>query len=149
MEENTTSRTCHRDRCVQHVCTERQFIEQGSSTSKMTVLKVLDVTSRRPGCAGQACDTVAASSYIKIKDAPRLLEHPDSECPTIGIRQPRSRRLQLLNKIQDPVGTDWKASVRTPISITAVGARIRRGLDRKWEYFFNAPSARTNFYPCM
>ena len=34
--------------------------EQGSSASQMTAAKVLDVTARLPGCAGQACDAVSA-----------------------------------------------------------------------------------------
>ena len=36
------------------------FAEQGSSASQMTAVKVMDIISRLPGCAGQAADAVSA-----------------------------------------------------------------------------------------
>ena len=36
------------------------FTEQGSSASQMTAVKVMDITSRLPGCSGQAADAVSA-----------------------------------------------------------------------------------------
>ena len=36
------------------------FTEQGSSASQMTAAKVMDITSRLPGCAGQAADAESA-----------------------------------------------------------------------------------------
>ena len=57
--------------------------EQGSSTSHMTAAKVLDVMSRRPGCAGQAYDAVSAHTQVKLEDAPELLGLPEAECPSI------------------------------------------------------------------
>ena len=36
------------------------FTQQGSSASQMTAAKVMDITSRLPGCAGQAADAVSA-----------------------------------------------------------------------------------------
>ena len=36
------------------------FTEQGSSTSQMTVAKVIDIKSMLPGCSGQAADAVSA-----------------------------------------------------------------------------------------
>ena len=59
------------------------FIEQGSSASQMTAAKVMDVTARLPGCAGQAADAVSACTQVKMEDASSLLEIPKSECPDI------------------------------------------------------------------
>ena len=41
------------------------FTEQGSSASKTTAAKVMDIKSRLPGCAGQAAD--AASGHTRSK----------------------------------------------------------------------------------
>ena len=59
------------------------FTEQGSSASQMTAVKVMDIIFRLPRCAGQAADAVSASTQVKMKDAPKLLKIPDSECPDI------------------------------------------------------------------
>ena len=58
------------------------FTEQGSSASHMTAAKVLGVISRLPGCAGQA------------SDAPKLWGLPESECPAIWTRLPRTRSVR-------------------------------------------------------
>ena len=57
------------------------FTEQGSSASQMTAAKVMDVTARLPGCAGQAADAVSACTQVKMGDAARLPNIPKSECP--------------------------------------------------------------------
>ena len=67
------------------------FTEQGSSASQMTAAKVMDITSRLPGCAGQAADAVSAYTQVKMEDAPKLLKIPKSECPDIWIRLPRHK----------------------------------------------------------
>ena len=67
------------------------FTEQGSSSSQMTVAKVMDVTARLPGCAGQAADAVPAYTQIKMEDAPSLLKIPKSECPEICMRLPEHK----------------------------------------------------------
>ena len=56
------------------------FTEQGSSASQMTAAKIMDIISRLPGCDGQ-----------KMKDAPKLLKIPKSECPDIWSRLPRQK----------------------------------------------------------
>ena len=48
------------------------FTEQGSSASKMTAAKVMDIISRLPGCAGQAADAVSAHTQVKMEDAPEF-----------------------------------------------------------------------------
>ena len=48
------------------------FTEQGSSASKMTAEKVMDIISRLPGCAGQAADAVSAYTQVKMEDAHKL-----------------------------------------------------------------------------
>ena len=65
------------------------FAERGSSASQMTGAKVMDIISRLPGYAGQAADAVSAHTQVKMKDAPKLLKIPTSECPDIWIRPPR------------------------------------------------------------
>ena len=57
------------------------FTEQGSSASQMTAAKVMDITSRLPGCDGQAADAVFAHTQVKMEDAPKSLKIPKSECP--------------------------------------------------------------------
>ena len=46
--------------------------KQGSSASHMTAATVMDITSRLPGCAGQAADAVSAYTQVKMEDAPKL-----------------------------------------------------------------------------
>ena len=67
------------------------FTEQGSSASQMTVAKVMHLISTLPGCGGQAADAISAYTQVKMKDAPSLLEIPESECPDIWIRLPRHK----------------------------------------------------------
>ena len=52
------------------------FTEQGSSASQMTAAKVMDITSRLPGSAGQAADAVSARTQVKMEDAPSFLKLP-------------------------------------------------------------------------
>ena len=49
----------------------------------------MDALARLPGCDGQAADAVSAYTQIKLKDSPRLLKTPKSECPDVWIRLPR------------------------------------------------------------
>ena len=56
------------------------YTEQGSSASQMTATKVMDNTSRLPGCSGQAADAVSAYTQVKMEDDPKLLKIPKSEC---------------------------------------------------------------------
>ena len=52
------------------------FTEQGSSASQMTAAKVMDITSRLPGCAGQAANAVSADTQVSVEDASKLLKIP-------------------------------------------------------------------------
>ena len=79
------------------------FTEQGSSASQMTAAKVMDIISRLPGCDGQAADAVSAYTPIKMKDAPKLLKIPKSECPDIWIRLPRHKWPKSWSSMEDPV----------------------------------------------
>ena len=79
------------------------FTEQGSSASQMTAAKVMDVTSRLPGCAGQAADTVSAYTQVKMEDAPTFFKIPKSECLDIWIRLPRHKWPKSWSSIEDPV----------------------------------------------
>ena len=79
------------------------FSEQGSSASKMTAAKVMDIISRLPGCAEQAADAISAYTQVKMEDAPKLLKIPKSECPDISIRVPRHKWAKSWSSIEDPV----------------------------------------------
>ena len=60
------------------------FTEQGSSASKMTAAKVMDIISRLPGCAGQAADAVSAYTHVKMEDAPKLFKIPNRNVQIFG-----------------------------------------------------------------
>ena len=77
--------------------------EQGSSASKMTAAKVMDVISRLPGCAGPAADAVSAYTKVKMEDAPKLLNIPMSECEDIWIRLPTHKWPKSWSSVEDPV----------------------------------------------
>ena len=79
------------------------FTEQGSSASQMTAVRVMDVISRLPWCAGQAADAVSAYTQVKKEDAPKLLRIPKSECPDIWIRLPRHKWLESWSSMEDRV----------------------------------------------
>ena len=72
------------------VKSEQVVIEQAQIEGRA---KVLGVITRLPGCAGQASDAVSANvqtTQVKMKDVPKLLRIPESQCPTIWIRLPLS-----------------------------------------------------------
>ena len=79
------------------------FAEQGSSASRMTAAKVMDVMARLPGCAGQAADAVSAYTQVKMEDAPTLSKIPKSECPDTWIRLPRHKLPKSWSSMIDPV----------------------------------------------
>ena len=60
------------------------FTESGSSASRMTVAKIMDIMSRLPGCAGQAADAVSAYTQVQVEDAPKLLKFPNRSVQTFG-----------------------------------------------------------------
>ena len=63
----------------------------------------MDVIARLPGCHGQAADAVSANTQVKLKDAPRLLKIPNSECPDVWLRLPRNKWPKSWRNIEDPV----------------------------------------------
>ena len=48
------------------------FTLQGSSASRITAAKVMDIVSILPGCAGQAADAVSAYTQVQMEDAPKF-----------------------------------------------------------------------------
>ena len=79
------------------------FTEQGSSASQMTAAKVMDVTSRLPGCDGQAADAVSAYTQVRMEDVPSLLKIRISECPDIWICLPKHKGPKSWSSMEDPV----------------------------------------------
>ena len=65
--------------------------------------KVMDVTSRLTGCAGQAADAISAYTQVKMEDAPSLLKIPKSECPDIWIRPPYHKWPKSWSSMENPV----------------------------------------------
>ena len=45
--------------------------------------KIMDVIAKQTDCDGQAADAVSAYTQVKLEDAPRLLNIPNSECPDV------------------------------------------------------------------
>ena len=68
----------------------------------MTAAQVMDITSRLSGCAGQAADAASACTQV-MKDAPKLLKIPKSECPDFWIRLPRCKWPKSWSTVEDPV----------------------------------------------
>ena len=101
------------------------FTEQGSSASQMTAAKVLDITSRLPGCAGQAVDAVSAYTQVKMEDAPTLLIIPKSECPDIWIRLPKHKWPKSWSSMEDPVVLLERNLYGHPLAGLFVGTAIR------------------------
>ena len=69
----------------------------------MTAAKIMDITSRLPGCDGQAEDALSAYTQVKLEDAHKLLKIPKSECPDIWIRLPRHKWQKSWSSMEDPV----------------------------------------------
>ena len=100
------------------------FTEQGSSASQMTAAKVMDITSRLPGCTGQAADAVSAYTQVKMEDAPKFLKIPKSECPDIWIRLPRRKWPKSWSSMEDPVVPLQGKSVWSSFGRTVMGKAI-------------------------
>ena len=49
--------------------------KQGSSPSRMTAAKIMDIISRLPGCDGQAADAVSAYTQVKIGRCSQIFEN--------------------------------------------------------------------------
>ena len=79
------------------------FTEQGSSASQMTAAKVMDSTTRLPGCARQAADAISAYTQVKMDNAPSLLKILKSECPDIRTRPIKHERPKSWFSMEDPV----------------------------------------------
>ena len=80
------------------------FTEQGSSTSQMTAAKVMDIIARLLDHSGQAADAVSVYTEVKMKDTPKLLTIPKSECPDMWIRLPRHKWQKIMVKL---LQTQW------------------------------------------
>ena len=80
------------------------FTDQGSSASQMTAAKVMDITSRLPGCAGQAADAVSAKTHVKMEDAPKLLKIPrNRNVHTFGFVYHDTNGQKSWSSMEDPV----------------------------------------------
>ena len=108
------------------------FTEQGSSASQMTAARVMDITSRLPGCAGQAADAVSAYIQVKMEDAPKILN-----IPKIGM----SRHLDSSTTTQmawmmvlygRPSSSSWAESVRSSFGRTIMGKAIWENPIEAW-----------------
>ena len=92
------------------------FTERGSSASQMTAAKVMDITSRLPGCSGQAADAVSAYNQVKMEDAPTLLKKKKTK-----VRMSRyldtsteAQMAQIMVQYGRSSCSSWTKSVRSP-----------------------------------
>ena len=51
------------------------FTEQGSSASQMTVVTIMGIISRLPGCDGQVADAVSAYTQVKNGRCSKIIEN--------------------------------------------------------------------------
>ena len=72
--------------------------ELGASVFQMIAAHILDTISLLPGMARAANDAVPAYTRVKMKDAPKLLKLPETECSTIWIKVFR-RRPAMCDKV--------------------------------------------------
>ena len=78
------------------------FTEQGSSVSQMTAAKVMDITSRLPGCSGQAADAVSKMSQIRMS---RYLDtSTKAQMAKIMVQYGRSSRSSRKESVRSPSG---------------------------------------------
>ena len=68
----------------------------------MTAAKIMDISSRLPGGAGQVADAVSAHTQVRMEDAPTSLKIPQSECPVIWIRLLRHKMSQIMVQYRRP-----------------------------------------------
>ena len=95
---------------------------------KMRTAKVMDIISRLQGDAEQAADAVSAYTEVKMKDAPKLLKIPKSECPDFWIRLPRHKMAKITVQYGRPSRSSWAESVRSSFSRTILGKAIWESL---------------------
>ena len=79
------------------------FTDQGSSASRMTAAKIMDIISRLLGCDGQVGNAVSSYTQVKMENTHKLLKIPKSECPDIWIRLPRHKWPKSWSSMEDPV----------------------------------------------
>ena len=79
------------------------FTEQGSSASQMTAAKVTDISSRLPGCDGQAADVISDYTQVQVEEASTSFKIPKSESPDIWIRLPRHKWPKSWSSMEDPL----------------------------------------------
>ena len=108
------------------------FTEQGSSASQMTAAKIMDVIARLPDCDGQVADAITSYTQVKLKDAPRLLKIPTSECPDVWIRLPRHKLPKSWANIEHPVVPLERNLYGHPVSWTIMRKTVRRSFIKIW-----------------
>ena len=69
----------------------------------MTATKIMDIIAKFTDCEGQTSDAVSVYIQITLKDTPRLLKIPKSECPDVWIRLPRHKWRKSWSSMEDPV----------------------------------------------
>ena len=123
--------------------------EQGSSASHKIAAKVMGVTARLPGCAGQAADAVSAYTQVKLEDAHKLLKIPKSECPDIWIRLPRHKWPKSWSGIEDPVVSLERNLYGHPLAGLLWERQFEKVLSKhgwekvsNWELLVRSPSKR-------
>ena len=131
------------------------FTDQGSSASQVTAAKVMDITSRLPGCAGQAADAVSAYTQVVMEVA--------STFKNSKVRMPRylgtfteAQMVELMVQHGRPSCSPREESVRSSSVRTIMGkaiwgssVRTRLGKSFKLGVFICQPSKKDCSYQSM
>ena len=79
------------------------FTEQGSSASQMTAAEVMDVTSRLPGCAGQAADAISAYTQVKNGRCTDVIKNSEVRISRYLDTSSETQMAQIMVQQEDPV----------------------------------------------
>ena len=98
--------------------------EQGSSASKMTAAKVMDIISRLPGCAGQAAAAVSAYTQVKMEDAHKLFKNSKNGVSRHLDSSTTTQMAKIMVQYGRPSRSSWSKSVRSSFGRTFMGKAI-------------------------
>ena len=107
------------------------FTEQGSSASQVTAAKVMDITSRLPGCARQAADAVCVYTQVKVEDATNYCKFQNRSVQTFGFVH-HDKMAQIMVQYRRPSCSSWTESVWSSFGRTVMGKTIWENPIEAW-----------------
>ena len=79
------------------------FTERGSSASRLTAARVMDVISRLPGCAGQAADAISAYTQVRNGRCTIIVKKRSQNVQIFGYVYQNTKRPKSWSSMEDPV----------------------------------------------